>query len=106
MLGISVDSWYALRAWKAQQGFRHRLLSDRLPLGAVARFYGVWNAERGYANPGTFILDRDGVVRYRVVNPPGEARDASDYVAALGAIGWSGASRRSGRLRRSSASAR
>jgi len=87
VLGISIDSWYALRAWKAQQGFRHRLLSDRLPLGAVARLYGTWNEERGYANRGTFIVDREGMIRYRVVNPPGQARNEAEYVAALAAIG-------------------
>ncbi len=86
VLGISVDSTNALRAWKEQQGFRHRFLSDRLPTGRVARLYGVWNEDNQYADRGTFILDATGVIRYKVHNPPGQARDESAYVAALDEI--------------------
>ena len=92
VLGISVDSTYALRAWRQDQGYRNRFLSDRWPVGAVAKLYGVWNEKDGQADRGTFILDADGVVRYAVHNPSSQARDEAAYVAALDAMGRRGGS--------------
>lgn len=86
VLGISVDSTHALRAWQQAQGYPNRFLSDRWPVGVVAKLYGVWNEEVGQADRGTFILDAEGVVRYAVHNPPGQARDETAYVAALEAM--------------------
>ncbi len=90
VVGISVDSTHALRAWRSEQGYTHRFLSDRWPVGAVAKLYGIWNEEAGQADRGTFILDPDGVVRYAVHNPSGLARDEAAYVAALDAMGFRG----------------
>jgi peroxiredoxin len=87
VLGISVDSTHVLRAWRNEQGYTHWFLSDRWPVGAVAKLYGVWNEEVGQADRSTFILDGDGVVRYAVHNPSGLARDETAYVAALDAMG-------------------
>ena len=70
-----------------EQGYTHRFLSDRWPVGAAAKLYGVWSEEVGQADRGTFILDADGVVRYAVHNPAGQARDEATYVAALDAMG-------------------
>ncbi len=83
VLGISVDSTHALRAWRREQGYAHQFLSDRWPVGAVAKLYGVWNESDGQADRGTFILDADGVVSYAVHNPSSQARDEAAYVAAL-----------------------
>jgi alkyl hydroperoxide reductase subunit AhpC len=35
---------------------------------------------------GTFILDASGVVRYRVLNPRGQARSIDEYAAVLARI--------------------
>jgi alkyl hydroperoxide reductase subunit AhpC len=35
---------------------------------------------------GTFIMDAEGVVRYRVINPRGQARDIAEYRRALAQI--------------------
>lgn len=85
-LAVSVDSPYVLRAFADEQGFKFSLLSDFWPHGEVARRYGVFNGERGFANRGTFIIDTEGVVRYTQVNPPGEPRDLSSYHAALASL--------------------
>jgi peroxiredoxin len=87
VLGISVDSTHALRAWQQAQGYRNRFLSDRWPVGAVAKLYGVWDEDAGQADRGTFILDAQGVVRYAVHNSSSQARDEGAYVAALVAMG-------------------
>jgi peroxiredoxin len=86
VLGISVDSTYALRAWRQAQGYRNLFLSDRWPVGAVAKLYGVWNEDAGQADRGTFILDAEGIVRYAVHNSSNQARDEGAYVAALEAM--------------------
>ena len=40
----------------------------------------------GIALRGTFIIDRDGVVRWKVVNAVPDARNTGDYKAALAAL--------------------
>ena len=86
MLGISVDPKHALRVFAEQEGFGFDLLSDFWPHGAVAQAYGVFLPERGMATRGTFVLDRDGIVRWAVVNGPGEVRNPDDYREALAAL--------------------
>ena len=83
LLAISCDPMYALRAFADQDGLDYPLLSDFWPHGAVARAYGVFNEERGCAVRGTFVLDRDGVLRWQVVNAMPDARDLDDYRKAL-----------------------
>ncbi len=83
VLGISVDSRYALEAWKRAQGYPNTFLSDRWPLGSVIKAYGVWNEEKGYADRATFIVGPDGVIQYKVHNPPTQERDEPAYVTAL-----------------------
>ena len=56
------------------------------PHGEVARAYGVFIEERGFALRGTFIIDKAGVVRWSVVNSPADARRTSDYREALAAL--------------------
>ncbi len=87
VLGISVDSTYALRAWRRDQGYPNTFLSDRWPTGRVARLYGVWNERDGQAERGSFLIDADGVIRFAVHNPSGEARDEAAYIAALDEAG-------------------
>ncbi|BCW79054.1 MULTISPECIES: peroxiredoxin [Micrococcaceae] len=83
VLAVSVDSKFSLRAYAAQEGYTFDLLADFWPHGAVANAYGVFDAGSGMAKRATFIIDGDGRVRYSVVNPRGQARDFSEYRAAL-----------------------
>ena len=83
LLGISVDPKHAQRVFREQEGLGFDLLSDFWPHGAVAQAYGVFLPQRGMATRATFVLDRDGVVRWSVVNGPGDVRDPEDYRAAL-----------------------
>ena len=87
LLTVSVDSVFAHRTWSDAEQFGFALLSDFWPHGEVARRYGVFDAERGVATRGTFIIDKDGVVRWTVVNPIPQARDLTDYASALAALG-------------------
>ena len=87
VLAVSVDSKFALRAFAESEGLGFQLLADFWPHGEVARRYGVFDEQTGMALRGTFILDGNGVVAYRVVNPRGQARDIDEYAAALSRIG-------------------
>jgi peroxiredoxin (alkyl hydroperoxide reductase subunit C) len=83
ILTVSVDSSYAHKVWADREGYDFPLLSDFWPHGAVASAYGVFNPERGFANRGTFLVDRSGVVRFAEMNQPGEARDQDGWRKAL-----------------------
>jgi mycoredoxin-dependent peroxiredoxin len=86
LLVVSCDPMYALRAWAEQEGYGFDLLSDFWPHGEVATAYGVFDAERGRALRGSFLVDADGVVRWAVVNPAGQARDLAGYREALATL--------------------
>jgi mycoredoxin-dependent peroxiredoxin len=86
VLTVSVDSGYALRAWSDAEHFGFSLLSDFWPHGGIARSYGVFDENMGIATRGTFIIDKDGVVRWKVVNPVPQARDIADYQKALASL--------------------
>lgn len=86
VLAVSVDSKFSLRAYAAQEQYSFDLLADFWPHGAVASAYGVFDPESGMALRGTFIIDGDGVIRYTVVNPRGQARDLAEYRAGLAGL--------------------
>jgi peroxiredoxin len=83
LLTVSVDSTHTHRAWADSEHFNFGLLSDFWPHGEVAKLYGVFDENRGVSTRGTFIIDKSGVVRWKVVNPILQARDIADYQKAL-----------------------
>ena len=86
LLVVSCDPVHSLRAWGEHEGYTFDLLSDFWPHGAAAAAYGVFDAERGRALRGSFLIDADGVVRWAVVNPAGQARSLDRYREALAAL--------------------
>ena len=83
VLAVSCDPMFALRAWADAEGYFFPLLSDFWPHGQVASRYGVFLEDKGFATRGTFLVDREGIVRWQLVNPPGQARDFTTYRDAL-----------------------
>jgi mycoredoxin-dependent peroxiredoxin len=83
VLAISCDHMFSQRAWADKEGYFFPLLSDFWPHGAVASAFGVFNDKAGAAVRGTFLIDRDGVVRWSLVNEIGQGRDFGGYHAAL-----------------------
>jgi mycoredoxin-dependent peroxiredoxin len=86
VIGVSVDTPFSLKAWAEQQGYQFPLLSDFWPHGEVATAYGVFNEKAGLATRGTFLIDKDGVVRFAEVNEPGQARDQEAWKKAVAAL--------------------
>ncbi len=83
LLGISVDSKATLRAFAEAEGYDFTLLADFWPHGEVAKEYGVFMDEKGFANRATFLIDLEGVIRASFITAPGQARSLDDYSAAL-----------------------
>ncbi|GAA3489668.1 MULTISPECIES: peroxiredoxin [Streptomyces] len=83
LLAVSNDSIHTLRVFADQEGLEYPLLSDFWPHGNVSRAYGVFDEEKGCAVRGTFIIDKEGTVRWTVVNGLPDARDLNEYVKAL-----------------------
>jgi peroxiredoxin len=86
LMAISCDSPYAQRVYSEKEGYKFSVLSDFWPHGAAAQAYGIFDADRGAAIRGTFIVDKTGILRWQVVNSMGAARNIEDYKAALLAL--------------------
>ena len=86
VLAISVGPPPTHKIWAAEQGYTFPLLSDFWPHGEVAQAYGVFNESAGFANRGTFVVDKSGIIRFAEMNGPGEARDSSSWAEALAQV--------------------
>ena len=90
VLGISVDTFFALKAFHDEQRLTFPLLSDFNK--QTIRDYGVFNEDmiglKGIAKRAVFVIDKDGIVRHRDVLD--DARNEPDYervIAALATLG-------------------
>ena len=79
VVGVSTDTFFALKAWGDQQKYTFPLLSDYNK--DVIRQYDVVNPDmigmKDIAKRSVFVIDRDGIVRYREVLD--DARNEPDY---------------------------
>jgi glutaredoxin-dependent peroxiredoxin len=91
VFGISVDTFFTLKAFHDAQHFAFSLLSDFNK--TVIRDYGVFDEDmiglKGVAKRAVFVLDKDGVVRHREVLD--DARNEPDYAAVFSALAALGA---------------
>ena len=76
VLGISVDSAPANAHWAKEEGVTFPLLSDFMR--QVSAAYGIYNAERGFANRTTFVVDKEGKIQHIE-----EGKDAIDPTGAM-----------------------
>ena len=83
ILTVSVDTPYAHRVWAEQEGFEFPMLADFWPHGAVAQAYGCFDEVRGCATRGTYVIDREGVVRWQEVVAVPDARDTAEWRRVL-----------------------
>jgi peroxiredoxin len=81
--GISVDTFFTLKAFADQQGLSFPLLSDFNK--EAIKDYGVFNENmvglKGIAKRAVFVIDKDGVVRHKEVLD--DARNEPSYTKAL-----------------------
>jgi peroxiredoxin len=86
VLAVSCDPVYSLRTFADTDGLNFSLLSDYWPHGEVASSYGVFDDARGTAQRSSFVVDKQGVVRWLVHNDRTEARDLDEHLAQLKAL--------------------
>lgn len=79
---ISCDSMFALRVFADGERFTYDMISDHWPHGDIARRFGVFDEARGCALRGSFLLDRDGVIRWTTMQQLGTPRDVAAHLAA------------------------
>lgn len=73
LVGISVDSFFAHKAFQEKLDVSTRLLSDFEPKGAVAKAYDSYFEPMGFANRTLVLVDEDGKVAWTYESPsPGE----------------------------------
>ncbi len=65
---VSCDSAPARQEWKRKLGLSYTLASDFWPHGAAAKAYGVFDEAKGAPVRGTFLIDKDGIVVWTLVN--------------------------------------
>ena len=85
-LAISCDTVFAQRVFAEREGYDFPLLSDAWPHGAVAQAYGVFVEQTGVALRGTFIIDKQGILRWSILLGIGERRDADEYAKVLASL--------------------
>ena len=84
--GISVDTFFTLKAFQEAQHLNFSLLSDFNK--DVIRAYGAFNEDmiglKGIAKRAVFVIDRSGVVRHKEVLD--DARNEPNYDKVLGTL--------------------
>lgn len=83
VLGISVDSAWAHKAFAEKLGIQYSLLADFHPKGDVAKKYGLYLEEKGITSRATVIIDKEGTIRYRKVYDIPQQRENRELVEAL-----------------------
>ena len=87
VLGISVDSAFALKAWAKEEGFPFPLLSDfnKDVSASYGALYDDLMGLKGVSKRAAFVIDRGGVVRHAEVLE--KASDLPDFDAVKRVLG-------------------
>lgn len=86
MLAISVDGVWSHQAFAKDRNIQFPILADFEPKGEVARMYGTYNHEAGKALRSLFVIDREGVISWSYLPPPGVNPGADGILKALEAL--------------------
>jgi peroxiredoxin (alkyl hydroperoxide reductase subunit C) len=91
VLGVSVDSQFSHLAWKETPVEKGGIGKLGYPLVAdltkqIARDYGVLTQDGAVAYRGTFLIDKEGVVRHLVINDLGLGRNIDEALRMVDAL--------------------
>ena len=91
VVGVSVDSQFSHLAWKNTPVNKGGIGDIGYPLVAditkqISRDYGVLFEEGGVAFRGTFLIDKQGMVRHAVVNDLGLGRNIDEALRMVEAL--------------------
>jgi peroxiredoxin len=90
VLAISCDPVFTVRAFADRDALFFPLLSDFWPHGEVTRAWGVFDERTGAPRRSSYIVDKEGTVRWALHNAPGEARDLDEQARRLAAVARTG----------------
>lgn len=84
-VGISCDSFAALKAWGERDGYTHTMLSDLHR--DVCRGYGIYWPDMNVATRGTVVIGRSadgvGTIKWVQTRAPGDGMDFDEVLAKL-----------------------
>lgn len=84
VLAVSCDPVSSKEAWgKWLGGISFPLVADFWPHGEMTQAYGVFNFEFGRPDRATFIVDKQGIIRWIKMFKPGELPDTVQMLDAL-----------------------
>ena len=83
VLAISCDPVYSLRAFADADGLNFPMLSDFWPHGAVSTAYGVFDERKGSPRRSSYVVGKDGTVRWALHNANPEGRDLDEHLTQL-----------------------
>lgn len=91
VLGVSVDSQFSHLAWKETPVEKGGIGKLGYPLVAdltkqIARDYGVLTQDGAVAYRGTFLIDKEGVLRHLVINDLGLGRNIDEALRMVDAL--------------------
>lgn len=91
IIGVSTDSVYSHRAWLKTPRDKGGVEGLKYPLAAdstkkVASDYGVLIEERGIALRGLFVIDPEGILRYKVVHDLNIGRSSEETLRVIQAL--------------------
>jgi peroxiredoxin (alkyl hydroperoxide reductase subunit C) len=91
VVGVSVDSQFTHAAWKNTPVNQGGIGDIKYPLVAdltkkISTDFGVLNEEAGVAFRGTFLIDKEGVIKHYVINDLGLGRNIDETVRMVQAL--------------------
>src|SRR2546421_7513776 len=91
IIGVSTDSVFSHRAWLKTPRDKGGVEGLKYPLAAdatknVSRDYGVLIEDRGIALRGLFVIDPEGILRYKVVHDLKHGRSGEEKLRGIQAL--------------------
>ena len=91
IIGVSTDSVHSHRAWLKTPREQNGVEGLRYPLAAditkeVSRNYGVLIEDKGIALRGLFVIDPEGILRYKVVHDLNVGRSTEETLRVIQAL--------------------
>ncbi len=80
VVGVSVDSPFANKAWADQLGVKFPIASDYFDDNATIKEYGLYNEKNRLARRATFLIGKDGKIEE--ISADNEAIDPTKIVTA------------------------
>ena len=91
VIGVSIDSQFTHYAWRQTPVNKGGIGEVGFPMvadvtHAITRAYGIEHPHDGVAFRGTFLIDKDGIVRHQVVNDLPLGRDVDELLRMVDAL--------------------